>query len=251
MDNVFGILELAEMIFLECRIQDLLTNCQRVRKSWRDIIASSNRLQQALFFEPLPGYEIDHDSEDPDDGTNGRFIDYDIVGWQYDELSADAKRRVDDNERVLVFANPFLDMIRGYKRLTFHSPADYASNALKDYEERRQEFNDARSSRPLPSWTKMYACQPPLQTIFFWDDTNRGNYIDAGRPGGALIADTICNEPGFEHTFPELGSMVPVVFAKDVVRTHYRKGELKFEKCELDLGYITQADGWFHAVSHP
>jgi hypothetical protein len=57
-ENVFGFPHLAEKILLHMRIKDLLVNAQRVSKQWKAVIDSSTRLQQALFFKPLPGGPI-------------------------------------------------------------------------------------------------------------------------------------------------------------------------------------------------
>lgn len=52
-DALFGVLELAEAIFLELPPQQILANIQRVCSKWRDIVAASMPIQQALFFRPI------------------------------------------------------------------------------------------------------------------------------------------------------------------------------------------------------
>lgn len=90
-------------------------------------------------------------------------------------------------------------------------------------------------SNPEPSWWKMFACQPPLDDIYFLELEPSGNEIQRVRNGGMLLVDAICITPGYQTTPEGFNSMTPVTFAKDVVRTNYKKGELKFEECELDL----------------
>lgn len=232
MDNVFGIAELAESIFLECRIQDLLTKCQRVSKQWQDIITTSERLQQALFFRPLPGYRIGRFDNDEPHQPDSYFVDSMLIGWSYgDPLPADSKRRLAEDERTLVFANPFLDLIFR-KSLKYFAPARYVSNAKADYEARR-----AKMSEVEPSWWRMLASQPPVNDVCFLEvePTNNDSEIERYRNDGILILHTICREPGYRTTPQGFDAMVPVTFAKDVVRVNYKKGELKFEECELDL----------------
>ena len=52
-EKVFQVTELAEAIFLELSISILLCRVQRTCRGWRAIVASSARLQQALFFTPI------------------------------------------------------------------------------------------------------------------------------------------------------------------------------------------------------
>ena len=52
--QVLDIIELLECVLLNLPTQDLLF-AQQVSKQWHMTIASSRKLQQALFFEPIPG----------------------------------------------------------------------------------------------------------------------------------------------------------------------------------------------------
>ncbi|KAF2212830.1 hypothetical protein CERZMDRAFT_97330 [Cercospora zeae-maydis SCOH1-5] len=52
-DNLFGVLELAEAVFLELPPQQILVNVQRVCRRWQDIVTASLPIQQALFFRPI------------------------------------------------------------------------------------------------------------------------------------------------------------------------------------------------------
>lgn len=51
--KVFNIFELAEAIFLELSMRDVLVNVQRTSRSWHDLIQASLPLQQALFYTPI------------------------------------------------------------------------------------------------------------------------------------------------------------------------------------------------------
>ena len=50
--SVFDITELAKMIFLKLPVNDLLVDVPRVCKLWHSIVASSTKLQKALFLLP-------------------------------------------------------------------------------------------------------------------------------------------------------------------------------------------------------
>lgn len=52
--KVFDTYELLEMILYELSTKDLLLS-QRVSKLWKAVVDSSAKLQQALFFQPIPG----------------------------------------------------------------------------------------------------------------------------------------------------------------------------------------------------
>lgn len=52
-DKVFSITELAEAIFLELSISELLCSVQRTCRHWKGVVDQSMRLQQALYFKPI------------------------------------------------------------------------------------------------------------------------------------------------------------------------------------------------------
>lgn len=50
--EIFGIPEILEAILLNIDIRDLLVSAQRICKHWRELVATSPRLQQRLFIAP-------------------------------------------------------------------------------------------------------------------------------------------------------------------------------------------------------
>lgn len=58
-DEVFGIPELAEAIFLQLSIRDLLCGVQQTCKQWKAITDCSSRIQQALFFQPVQAAPVE------------------------------------------------------------------------------------------------------------------------------------------------------------------------------------------------
>jgi hypothetical protein len=50
--RVFAVTELAEAIFLELPVRQILVNVQRVCRQWKAVVDGSTPLQQALFFKP-------------------------------------------------------------------------------------------------------------------------------------------------------------------------------------------------------
>ena len=60
MKDVFSVPELLEAILINLPIEELLIVAQRVCKTWNTSIKKSPRLQQALFFSPLPGNALQY-----------------------------------------------------------------------------------------------------------------------------------------------------------------------------------------------
>ncbi|KAK4897598.1 hypothetical protein LTR27_004744 [Elasticomyces elasticus] len=53
MSELFGIVELLEMIFLGLSTRDVLCNVQRTCSTWKSTVESSKPIQEALFFRPI------------------------------------------------------------------------------------------------------------------------------------------------------------------------------------------------------
>ncbi|CZT18273.1 uncharacterized protein RCC_04118 [Ramularia collo-cygni] len=241
MDNVFGIAELAEKIFLECRIQDLLVSYQRVNKQWHDIITSSKRLQQALFFESVSGHYVDS------------FGDHFANWWQYydDEENdgdegklAEAQRRKDEGKRVLVFRNPFFEKLHHKTRTEkYRAPSAYVAAANEDYNRRRQDM-DSRNA----SWRRMLVSQPPIIKRDFTRFDYPGLMPMTKESSSPLLLQDTLNDDDRCATRPDnvFDKMVPVVFAQDVKRINYEKGEYDFEVCQHDMAWdIKNALGYY------
>lgn len=242
------------MIFLACRIYDLLINCQRVSKQWRAIIASSTRLQQALFFQPLPGYRIEYLWEETDFGGQSGYVAdavqvcrepehfaVDDKEWEEDPCAGYTERPTDDErrrwveeERTLTFANPFLNLTFR-NRLSGHAPEMYLKDMAADREWRQKAIQN-----PLASWRFMLACQPPLTNAEFAPITSYAYESDlvVSRASGLLLEE-MCRDGTrhYENTAAAVTAMVPVVYAKDVIRKNYKKGDLGFNEYDLDWGF--------------
>lgn len=73
-DALFGVLELAEVIFLQLPPQQLLVSVQRVCRKWRDIVTASTPIQQALFFRPIRNLGPLHFVESPREHRGGSWV---------------------------------------------------------------------------------------------------------------------------------------------------------------------------------
>lgn len=124
---VFGTAELLEAILLELPIKDLLMNAQRVSTTFNTTIQASTRLQQALFFKPLPGPPLNLE----------RFN------------SSRLREIPSENVYHTVIENPFYDGLSQYKPLLKSRRFKPLLTALQ-----RQEA----------SWRRMLVTQPPITT---------------------------------------------------------------------------------------
>lgn len=58
--KVFDVFELAEAIFLQLSMQDVLVNVQRTCRDWKGLIEASLPIQQALFLRPVGGERLEY-----------------------------------------------------------------------------------------------------------------------------------------------------------------------------------------------
>lgn len=129
---IFGTPELLEMLLLNLPIKDLLVNAQRVCKKWNSTIRDSPKLQQALFFSPLPGKSV-------------RFLKHTASGirfWAEHETNPNI---------YTVLQNPFQDHL-----------ALVWKPSLNTTEKKVRTINDANAS-----WRRMLVCQPPIEAISY------------------------------------------------------------------------------------
>lgn len=134
-NDVFAIPELAEKILLNLPIKELLANAQRVCKSWHTIIEHSPRLQQALFFSPLPGGLL-----------KLLFLGSGRKALRWTEDPSDHRYHK-------VLANPFNKYLREL--------GVYSGNIDK----RKEAF-----LREDASWRRMLVCQPPTNNLAYPPD---------------------------------------------------------------------------------
>jgi hypothetical protein len=192
MDHVLNSAQLLERILLFMRIKDLLVNAQRVSRQWKAIIDSSCRLQQALFFRPLPGGPVlweegPYSSMPPDRASQwkeDRHVAY-VRDWnneddwenrddwwnclmneeeffdEFDEKFYDfLDWSQDDNvlvQRTVVFDNPFRKQVRRlYMQRRFFAPRS-SRHVFESFEEALK--------RDSASWRRMLVCQPPIACV--------------------------------------------------------------------------------------
>lgn len=127
-------------------IRDILVSASRVCTRWKKIIDRCPEIQQALFFQPLPGgfvkpytYEIDPPEEFMTI-RRGHF-------WAYD----------DSGPAVDLIRNPFLqDMSAGYENRNEAFERQSYRTTLK----KREAFY-----RDDASWQRMLVVQPPVRQV--------------------------------------------------------------------------------------
>lgn len=123
--SVFGTPELLETILLELPIKDLLINAQRVDKTFNGTIQASAKLQQALFFKPLPGKPLNFEKTTPPQWLESP----------------------DDERYHTVLANPFYNSLRS---ILLATPGDHPIRPSRLLQ------------RPEASWRRMLVTQPPI-----------------------------------------------------------------------------------------
>lgn len=158
--------ELFETILLGLPTCDLLINAQRVCKDWRTGIKFSKRLQQALFFEPLPGSSLIWLTEDGLDGEASNLRE----GWiKADEIVHSTEftywpdGEIDDTLETMdytrckyyddeIAANPFIERIAA------------------DWQRWTARTLDGRLFAREASWRRMLVSQPPVNDVelAFW-----------------------------------------------------------------------------------
>ncbi len=73
--DTFGTPELAEIVFLELSMRDILCGVQQVCQQWRAIVGNSLHLQQALFLRPVPVAPLTRNwTGHQFDGTEGNWV---------------------------------------------------------------------------------------------------------------------------------------------------------------------------------
>ncbi|KAM3414897.1 hypothetical protein BST61_g10040 [Cercospora zeina] len=137
--RLFNVTELLENILLELPFKDLLVIASRVCKRFKEVLDHSTRIQQALFFQPLPGPEVHF------------FRDQDRNCFFAVEEHAP--------KRVHVLRNPFLCGIEHWLvRIVEDGDARL----------RRVDANKIQAfERPEASWRTMLVSQPPVKSLVF------------------------------------------------------------------------------------
>ncbi|GIZ49393.1 hypothetical protein CKM354_001242300 [Cercospora kikuchii] len=141
--RMFNIVELLESVLLELSFKDLLITMPQVCKHFKNVIDNSASIQQALFFQPLPGPEVHFFR-----GT-GPEADYD--GFFAVEEHAP--------KRVHVASNPLFGSAEQWLlRNIQYGHARYFVAGQSQI----QAFE-----RPEASWRRMLGSQPPVKALVF------------------------------------------------------------------------------------
>ncbi|KJX97023.1 hypothetical protein TI39_contig587g00005 [Zymoseptoria brevis] len=253
LDDVFAFTHLAVKILLHMRIKDLLVNAQRVSKQWKAIIVNSLRLQQALFFKPLPGGPILWEQGDFYQKMSSRVRDAGRSAEEFkDEAVAcvacgcecacrcdlfndcldcdcgckcscdcdcdDHDRIVEDDEDMEIVTQRTVVFNNPFRRQVrrIHMSLRYFPEAGS-----RQSFEsfDKALKRDSASWRRMLACQPPV------------DYANVRRAFGPVKSKDLTTHTGDSfftwHTLLgrddrdwDYGDGVPVIFTREVKIAH-------------------------------
>lgn len=139
-ERISDIVEVLEQILLDVPIKDLLVNAHRVNKTWVAVIKGSTKLQQALFFEPVPIESCRYADRTHLAQAGHQQRGYSTVVVHHETHGTVSRRYLHD---VWVTANPFESL----------------------FKKKRTE----KTTRPEASWRRMFISQPP--TIFSWRST--------------------------------------------------------------------------------
>lgn len=139
--RVFAIPELLEEILLHLPFQNILVDAQRVDKTWQAVIKTSRKLQQALFFEPIPREMASTALQEPPDNDSFSMRK---VGRVLEEYTGDASPP--DVTRGGFVLNPLIRcIVDGTEQQGVHPSRFHITSRLQ----------------PNESWRHMYATQPP------------------------------------------------------------------------------------------
>lgn len=176
--HVLGTTELLETILLGLPMQDLLLD-QRVCRSWRALITSSIRLQQALFLEPVPYGNVSYldwrldDKDFYDDSRAKLALGEHLRGPERDRMptiypSHWGKTRHDAGA-YHVFVNPLL--LRLFPVLD--------KNGIYYKQETKDLPTPAQNE--TASWRGMFFVQPPVNWMAVeWDSGSSDDEDDEG-----------------------------------------------------------------------
>ncbi|KAI5358537.1 Putative F-box-like domain superfamily protein [Septoria linicola] len=149
--RVFGTAELIEMILLELPMQTLLVTAQRVCKDWNIAIASSTKLQQALFILP---------STD------------DVLYWDW-PLHLELDEVYEEAGKQCIFQHPLIQPrapnLQYYPTIVYQTGPPGRPRANKTGKPSVMQWPNILY-RTEASWRKQLATQPPIrQLIHIWD----------------------------------------------------------------------------------
>lgn len=154
-DDVFDVPELLEMILTHLPMKELLLDTS-VSKQWKATIAGSHKLQKTLFMVPEPiksQYQFDPDELRMQETPASTFPS----SGSMEDLPED-------------FSNPFVVVVANPLPVEFGNLDPYAvGTTLLDETEDYVWMLDLDVSATYygfsPSWRRMYATQPPAQTL--------------------------------------------------------------------------------------
>ena len=151
-EKVFSITELAEAIFLELSITDLLCRVQKTCRRWKAVIDDSTPLQQALFLKP---------------------ISHTLASSTLDFYTAPARHR--DSAPAAIVEHPLLTRIGS------------GGTSLA----RLFSSNPDAVSCPEASWRKSFITQPPVADlrIYVTNEVEADRTIQ--NPSGILLGELI------------------------------------------------------------
>ncbi|PIA90321.1 hypothetical protein CB0940_11158 [Cercospora beticola] len=141
--RMFSIVELLENILLELSFKELLVTMPQVCRHFKDVIDNSASIQQALFFQPLPGPEVHFFR------GSGPETDYD--GFFAVEEHAP--------KRVHVMSNPLFGSAEQWllRNIQYGRARHFVAG-----QSQIQAFE-----RPEASWRRMLGSQPPVKALLF------------------------------------------------------------------------------------
>lgn len=124
------------------RIDEILTNAERVNKTWHDTIQESSRLQEALFFKPIPWKDIKYTEKSDNYESYGLGI-----------LAKNIPEYAGSNVPELLCGH----------NIVKNSLCRHVRESWEVLEHARLSSKVATLHRPDASWRRMFISQPPTQ----------------------------------------------------------------------------------------
>ncbi|PPJ59112.1 hypothetical protein CBER1_01744 [Cercospora berteroae] len=171
--RIFSIVELLENVLLELSFKDLLIIVPQVCKHFKDVIDNSASIQQALFFQPLPGPEVHFYR-----GT-GPETDYD----GFFEVEEHAPKRVH------VMSNPLFGSAEQW--LLRNIQYGHAHHFLAGQSQIRA------FERPEASWRRMLGSQPPVKALVFGSAAGKDHEFVVKKDDWLHVEDYVLSKEQF------------------------------------------------------
>jgi hypothetical protein len=168
--RAFAATELAEAIFLELSMSDILCGVIQTCKSWNTVVEKSTKLQQALFFKPIAIKPLQYSFEKK--------------GWVMP--GTEAKYKVYEHPLLAKLNSLALDM---HVTRSLAGDLRMSPEIVLDAVKKRAHPASKAMHRANASWRRALVSQPPIIDVY--SDGNGESHLIARNESGVVMGDVI------------------------------------------------------------